>query len=413
MTQQATQITEDTVRELSRSLGEPAWLAERRVAAWRQFEAMAMPSGIEEEWRRTDLSQFDLEGDLARFSLSQAPAPPPPPDAPGWRPYPPGVVIADLSQAARSHEALVREYLDSVVRPGEWKLQALAAALWSKSTFVYVPAGLETRLSLQHLGEAGVPLFARVLVIAEEGSSLTVIDESRSPDGGPQALIAGAVEVIQRPNSLVRWFDIQRWGNEAYNFTTMRARLGHGAQFLACNVGIGGRLTKGRIEAVLEGEGSQAELIGVSLGNGRQHFDYITLQDHLAPKTTSDLLYKAALTERSSEVWYGTVRIHGGATGSDANQTSRNLLLSETAKAAPIPVLEIEQYDILRCSHGATAGPVDEEQLFYLESRGIPHDEAERLLVDAFFQEVLDRIPDEAVRGDVRAALAAKLEGST
>jgi Fe-S cluster assembly protein SufD len=132
----------------------------------------------------------------------------------------------------------------------------------------------------------------------------------------------------------------------------------------------------------------------------------------LAPRTTSDLLYKAALTGRASEVWYGTVRIHGGATGSDANQTSRNLLLSSTAKAAPIPVLEIEQFDILRCSHGATAGPVDEEQLFYLESRGIEHDEAERMLVDAFFQEVLDRIPDESLRERVQGALAAKLEAS-
>src|SRR5581483_6322871 len=282
MTQQATQITEDTVRAVSRSLAEPGWLAERRVAAWRQFEAMAMPSGIEEEWRRTDLSQFDLEGDLSRFALPEAASAAPSPGTAGWRPYPPGVVIADLSQAARSHEALVREHLDSVVQPGEWKLQALAAALWTKGTFVYVPAGLGTNVSLQHLAQAaGVPFFGRVLVIADEDSSVTIIDESRSPDGGPQTLVAGAVEVVQRPNSRVRWFDVQRWGDEAYSFTTMRARLAQGAQFLACNVGLGGRLTKGRIEAVLEGEGSQAELIGVSLGNGRQHFDYVTLQDHL------------------------------------------------------------------------------------------------------------------------------------
>ena len=251
-----------------------------------------------------------------------------------------------------------------------------------------------------------------MLVVAEEDSSVTIIQESDSPDSDQQTLISGAIEVVQRPNSRVRWFDVQRWGRSAYNFTTVRAHLEAGAEFLTCNLGLGGRLTRARIDAFLQGEGSRAALIGLSLGGERQHFDYNTLQDHVGRKTSSDLLYKAALTGHSSEVWYGTVRIHGGATGSDANQTSRNLLLSETAKAAPIPVLEIEQYDILRCSHGATAGPVDEEQLFYLESRGIEHDEAERMLVDAFFQEVLDRIPDAAVRERVQTALVEKLERS-
>jgi Fe-S cluster assembly protein SufD len=404
-------ITEQTVRDLSRLRDEPEWLRTRRVEAWRAFETMAMPTGLEEEWRRTDLSGLDLEGDLSRL----APPPPAPPstsDGSGWQPYPPGVVIKDLAEAARTHEDLVRPHLHSVVQPSEWKLQALAAALWSQGTLIYVPAGLETNVSLTSVGKGAEPLFSHLLIVAEENSSVTIIQEDESPDSEQQSLIGAAVEVIQRPNSRVRIFDIQRWGANVYSFSTTRAKLAQGAHFLACNVGLGGRLTKARIEAILEGEGSQADLIGLSLGSDRQHFDYNTLQDHIAAKTTSDLLYKAALTGRSSEVWYGTVRIHGGATASDANQTSRNLLLSESAKAAPIPVLEIEQYDILRCSHGATAGPVDEEQLFYLESRGIDHDEAERMLVDAFFQEVLDRIPDEAVRERVQEALAAKLEAA-
>jgi Fe-S cluster assembly protein SufD len=408
LTQQATtQITEETVSELSRALNEPEWLRARRIEAWRAFETMAMPTGDEEEWRRTDLSEFDLESDLSRLGPMTTGEP---------SAAPAGVVFTSLSRASRENEDLVRQHLHSLARPTEWKLQALAAALWSQgSAFVHVPAGVDVTDPVHHLVSArggGLPGFNHLLIVAEENSSLTIIQEDESPDSPEQSLISGTVEVIQRPNSRVRWFDMQRWGSNAYNFATVRARLEQGAEFLACNVGLGGRLTKGRIEAILEGEGSRAELIGLSLGSGRQHFDYITLQDHLAPKTTSDLLYKAALTERSSEVWYGTVRIHGGATASDANQTSRNLLLSDHAKAAPIPVLEIEQYDILRCSHGATAGPVDEEQLFYLESRGIEHDEAERLLVDAFFQEVLDRIPDEAVRERVQTALAAKLEAS-
>jgi Fe-S cluster assembly protein SufD len=137
----------------------------------------------------------------------------------------------------------------------------------------------------------------------------------------------------------------------------------------------------------------------------------VTLQDHIGARTSSDLLFKAALTDRASEVWYGTVRIQKGASMSKANQTSRNLLLSDHAKAAPIPVLEIEAFDVERCSHGATAGPVDQDQLFYLQSRGIPPKEAERLLVEAFFVPALDRIPVASLRERVAAALARKLEG--
>src|SRR5262249_35213055 len=160
--------------------------------------------------------------------------------------------------------------------------------------------------------------------------------------------------------------------------------------------------------AYMNGEGSRAEILGVTFGAGKQHFDYNTLQEHVAPHTTSDLLFKAALTDASSEVWYGTVHIGKGASESQANQTSRNLLLSDQAKAAPIPVLEIEAYDVLRCSHGASAGPLDEEQSFYLESRGIPAKEAQRLLVEAFFHEVVDRIPNEALRERVESVLQAK-----
>ena len=417
MTQQtAAGLTEQTIRELSRARNEPEWLTARRAEAWRAFEAMAMPTGEEEEWRRTDISGFDLDGDLSRLSFPLV--------APGIQPGAAGdraskgrdqVVHLRLSEAATSHETLVREHLHSVVQPTEWKLQALQAALWREGTFLYVPRGVEVEVPVGLLLKStvpGEPCFAHLLVIAEEDSSITIIQEDQSPDAEQQSLVSAAVEIIQRPNSRVRLFDIQRWGANAYNFTTVRAKLDKGAQFTTCNVGLGGRLTKARIEALLEGEGSTANLVGLSFGNERQHFDYNTLQDHVGSKTTSDLLYKAALTGHASEVWYGTVRIHTGATGSDANQTSRNLLLSESAKAAPIPVLEIEQYDILRCSHGATAGPVDEEQLFYLESRGIEHDEAERMLVDAFFQEVLDRIPDEAVRERVQTALVEKLEAS-
>jgi Fe-S cluster assembly protein SufD len=209
----------------------------------------------------------------------------------------------------------------------------------------------------------------------------------------------------------VRLLEVQRWGPGAFAFSTIRAHLAQGAEFGASLIGLGSRLSRTRLEVSLEGEGARTELVGLSFGDGDQHFDYLTLQDHLAPRTASDLLFKAALSDQASEVWYGTVRIRKGAGQSEANQTSRNLLLSDHARAAPIPVLEIEAYDVLHCSHGATAGPLDEDQRFYLESRGIPPAEAERLLVDAFFREVLDRMPAGNLRGRVERTLARKVRG--
>ncbi len=430
MTQETASLSEKTVRDRSAAAQEPEWLLQRRLDAWRAFEAMAMPTGLEEEWRRTDLSEFDLAGAIA--GIERGPERPARLSTARARSEVAGLIAArdgrtaerylapetdnrvlflDLQQAAREHPDLVRDHLHSLVTPTEWKLQALQAAVWSGGALVYVPRGVEVALPLRYVSSAsgpGLSLFPHLLVIAEDDASVAIIQEGRSPDGEKQSFVSGAIEIIAGANARVQHFDVQRWGSDAYSFSTLRARLGPGAELTSVAVGLGGRLTKARVEALLVGEASRANLIGVSYGDGRQHFDYNTLQDHLGPRTSSDLLYKAALTDRASEVWYGLVRIHKGASQSDANQTSRNLLLSDTAKAAPIPVLEIEAYDILRCSHGATAGPLDEEQLFYMESRGIPADVAEELLVDAFFREVFDRIPNASVRKSAESALAEK-----
>jgi len=290
-------------------------------------------------------------------------------------------------------------------------LAALQAAAWQGGAFVYVPRGADVQLPLRYaIAQADSLIAPHLLIVADEDSSVTVIQETVSNGGDAQALVSGAVEIVARPNARVRFLEVQRWGAGVYNFSTVRARLDRGASLTAALVGLGSRLTKTKLEAVLEGEGASAELLGLSFGDGQQHFDYGTLQDHIGAHTSSDLLFKAALADSASEVWTGTVRIRKGASQSAANQTSRNLLLSDKSKAAPIPVLEIEAYDVLRCSHGASAGPLDEDQRFYLQSRGIPKDEAQRLLVEAFFQPVLDRMPAAVVRERLEAALAAKIE---
>jgi Fe-S cluster assembly protein SufD len=275
-----------------------------------------------------------------------------------------------------------------------------------------VPAGVEVELPIEYglgITEAGLLVAPHVLIVADQNSRVTVIQESLSADADGLSVVSGAVEVIVRQGGQVRFVDVQRYGQNVQNFSTARALVAKDASFQAIEVGLGGDLTKARLDAKLEEPGGRAELLGLFLGDGDQHFDYDTRQDHIAPHTISDLLFKSTLTERSSMVWTGVVDVRKTASQAEANQTSRNLLLSDQAKAAPIPILEISAYDVAKCSHGASVGPVDEEQLYYMQTRGIPADEAERMLVEGFFAEVVERVPSERLRGRVQKALAAKV----
>jgi Fe-S cluster assembly protein SufD len=211
----------------------------------------------------------------------------------------------------------------------------------------------------------------------------------------------------------VEYYSINRWGDGVYNFNTVRAVLGRDAEFTAMAAGVGSKLTKMRIDVQMPQPGARTQLLGVTYGSGDQHFDYNTLQNHVGDHTISDLQFKSALDGSASLVWYGITRINPTAGGSEANQTSRNLLLSEQAKAAPIPILEIEAWDVSKCSHGATAGPVEEGELFYLQSRAIPRPIAEQMLVEGFFADVIDRVPNADVRARVMGEVLRKMGGAS
>ena len=395
-------ITETTVSALSQKLGEPDWLLQRRLDALRAFDAMSMPNPLDEEWRRTDLKRIDLEAALAATGESSVQL--------LSDELPEKVVFSDLSEAASQHEELVKQNLHDLVKPSEWKLSALEASAWQQGALIHVPAGVEVEVPLTYaLAQGGATLLTHLLIVAEPNSSVTVIRDSSGGAASGQSLASSAVEIVARPDSRVRFVDLQHMNDGATSFSTIRARLERGAEVSAALLGLGGALTRTKLEVSMEGEGSRAEMLGLGYGTGEQHFDYVTLQDHIAPRTASDLLFKAALDGESSMVWNGTARIQKDAGQSEANQTSRNLLLSEHAKAAPIPVLEIEAHDVLRCSHGATAGPLDEEQRFYLESHGIPPVEAQQFLVEAFFREVLDKLPAGVDQEAIERLIATKL----
>jgi Fe-S cluster assembly protein SufD len=398
-------VTLADVERISARNEDPDWLREARLDAFRLYESLDLPDPGDEQWRRTDVGALDLEG------LREQPAAVDielPPAAIGQ-----GVVAMPLATAARSHDALLRDRLYSVVGPDEWKYVALNAALWSGGALIYVPKGVEVAEPL-HVGtsaSAGTLAFPRLLVVAEQHSRLVLIDESASP-GGARSFVSGAVEIIAGDGASVEYYDVNRWGDQVYNFKTVRAVLGRDARFLAMAAGIGSALTKMRIDTLMPQPGARAELLGVTFGSGAQHFDYNTLQDHRGDHTVSDLQFKSALTGSAALIWYGVTRINPGASAAEANQTSRNLLLSDHAKAVPIPILEIEAYDVAKCSHGATAGPVDENELFYLQARGIPRHVAERMLVEGFFADVIARVPGQALRQRLMAAVLEKAGGS-
>jgi Fe-S cluster assembly protein SufD len=246
------------------------------------------------------------------------------------------------------------------------------------------------------------------LIVTGANSRVTVIEDYRSSDGDILAL--PVVEVVPGPGSEVRSITLHRWGANTRVFSEQRLLTNRDSAFIGLNIVVGGKVVKGHLTASLEGRGSSSELLGVCLGSDSEHIDFFTLQDHIGADTRSDLLYKAALRDHSRAVYYGLTRVGLGARNADANQENRNLLLSKTAKADSDPVLEILTNDVIRVSHGATAGPVDEEQLYYLQTRGIRLADAEALLVRAFLGAVLARVPSEGLRDELAAIVDAKLE---
>jgi len=399
-------FTREAVEALSGLHGEPEWLRARRLESFALFERMALPdTKRDKDWRQVDLKGLNLDSFAAFQPPDGRPAMVPMPQmagvlaqrgtAEGTAEIDPsltarGVIFCPLGKAAREVPELVQSHLFSGVRPERDKLAALHGALFSGGTFLYVPDGLTIDRPLMSRfwsGGGGATTLPHTVVVAGKGSSFHYVEEFiGAPDDSP-SLASGSAELFLNDGANLGYVALHRWSPQAWQFANQRIRLLRDAHLRMVNVGLGGRLARIRMEAMLEGPGSSAELRGLFFGTEQQAFDFRTLQDHLAPNTTSDLLYKGALRDTAKSAYVGVVRVEKNARGTSANQANRNLLLSEKARATSEPILEIENNDILRCSHGATVGPVDPEHMFYLESRGIPHSVAQRMLVEGFLAE--------------------------
>lgn len=419
MTQTLSQtgFTDSAFDQLLGSRDEPGWLTEQRRTAWQTFCERELPKQKEEEWMRTDIRLFKLDkygipngqvqGQAATPLLSQGV------ELGGsasalngastgvqlnakWANK--GVVFCSLDEAAREHSDLLRQYLHTAVDPHFDKFSALHASCWTSGIFLFVPSGVVIDQPLHALGsisDGGVDL-AHTLVVLEENAEATLLSEWGSPGDNDAGLFCGATELIQKPNSHLRFVSLQDWGKGVWHFGHQKAIVDRAASLQWTVGALGSRLSKVNQHVELVGEGAECQVNGVMFTEGKQHLSYHTLQHHVAPSCRSDFLYKAALQDSSRTVWRGMIKVNPGAQKTDGYQRNDNLLLSDSSRADAIPGLQIEADDV-RCTHGSTTGRVDDELIFYAMCRGFTRKEAIRMIVTGFFQQVFDRVTIESV----------------
>lgn len=460
-TKAITELQEKDVLVLSERKGEPEWMKQRRWHAWRSFRDIPRPTTRDESWRRTDIRRLKLHkiapatGDAGlddgSTHVSRSPTAPgkPTPALPArlsavfdgaeqaglllhadggavhaaldGKLERQGVILTAMDTAVREHGDLLQRFFMTRAVPiaangsdrdasSDDYFAAMHGALWSGGTFLYVPREVQVALPLRAVTWAGpgVNSFTHTLVVVEAGARVTLIEEFASDDSGDQALHNGVVELIVRDGAQLDYVSVQNWDHRAHNFTTERAIIERDATLHWIVGGIGSRLTKSFIDASLVGAGATALMSGLFFGAGRQHLDYDTQQNHVAPHTTSDLLYKVALQDQARSVWQGMIKVFPGAQKTDGYQANRNLILAQTARADSIPGLEIEADDV-RCTHGATVSQLDPEEVFYLRSRGLPLEETQRLIVQGFFTPVIERIALPSVRARLADEIAKKI----
>ena len=380
-----------------------------------RYQALPLPTTKDEHWRFTDLRGFDPDA-WSAGAIEQSEVA--------------SLLDLDVAAAATIDETAVRisevgslpegvrfeplqddnPLVGSLVAPDD-KLRAHNAAVWQNGLLVHVAQDvvLEKPLYLRVSSTApGGSLFWRVLVVAEPGSRFTLVQELTSADEELESYVNGVVEVVVRDGAKAEIVDVQRLSRKAWLFASFHASVERDAELDWVEGGFGSAKGKVWIQNDLAGRGATSRVTGAYFADGSQHLDYDTYQLHAAPDTTSDFAFKGALRDTAATVWRGMIRVEEGAQKTNAYQENRNLLLSKSAHADSIPGLEIMANDV-RCTHGATLGQVDREQLFYLMTRGLSRAEAERLIVRGFFQDVLDRVELEPVREALSAALEARI----
>jgi Fe-S cluster assembly protein SufD len=451
---------------LAQSKNEPEWMRARRHEAWHLYEETPLPAANDELWRRTKLDDLNLD-EVIPFAISSSDASTALPEkfqqiandanaggivaqsnscnahvrlADDLKKR--GVIFCDLDTAIRDHANLVKQYLMTQAvtytenryasaKPstaasgkhegggygntiGDLKFAALHGAFLNGGTFLYVPRNVIIDLPLQALTYFDAPnvaMFTHTLVILEEGASVKLIENFASKENEAQRFSNSAVELILKPGANLQYFHLQDFARNVWHFTSQTALLNRDAQLTWLTGTLGSAVTKAFLDCKFLGAGANAAMLGFFFGDGTQHFDQHTFQNHIVGHTASDLLFKGALKDEAYSAFRGLIRVNPTAQRSDAYQANRNLLLSQHAHADSIPELEIEANDV-RCTHGATVGPIEPEQIFYAMARGIDRVNAEHLIVEGFFDPLMQKIPLESIRDELAQAIHCKIGSS-
>lgn len=427
-------FTREAVEQLSAYLNEPEWMLKFRLQAFDTYESLPVPTTNMEEWRRTDIRRLkwdeigpSLNGDagaeaqIPEFLGKQLTT-----DEAGGNMLQvdgvvksltiseeltaQGVIFCDMHTAVSQHPDLIQKhFMTEGVRPDEGKFAALHAAFWRGGTFLYIPKNVQAVAPLHSvLWVENGKTFTHTLVVVEEGGEAIFMDEYASANGEAQGFHNGVIELLVRDNASLIYAGLQDFGTNMWQFNHECGRVGRDGKLDWVTSMMGTRLTKAFQTLELDQPGSWGRMSGIFFTNGRQHLDLDTQQNHNAEDTVSDLLYKGALKDKSRTVWQGMIKALPGSQRIDGFQANRNLMLDKTARADSIPGLEIEADDV-RCTHASAIGRLDQEELFYLMSRGIPRKTAIEMSVQGFFDPLMRRIPFEGVRDRIFSRIVEKI----
>src|SRR5438034_806052 len=400
----------------------PEWFRDRQRVAWKQFESLPNPTRKDQAWRFSnvgllDLAKFQVGGTLTEeerdailersrgldevagrmvFAGDQLIERDVISDQLKKR----GVIFQSLERAMVEHADLFRKhFMSQPATLGSARFAALHQALVSSGTFLYVPRGVEIELPVEifhWLNGENASVFPHLLLVTDELAKVTVIEHFCSLDPQSPGFACGVNDLVAGPGAKVTYVCAQNWAENVVALQMNTTTVDHDASAMSLNLNLGSRYSPFRSLSRLSGEGGRSDLLAVAVAKHQQEFDARTLQDHISPHTASDLLYKNALDDRARTIFGGLIRVEPHAHFTDAYQKVRNLLLSDDAEANSMPGLEILA-DNVRCTHGATSGQVDEDELFYLRTRGIPVPVAQRLIVTGFLNEVIQRLDQSAI----------------
>ena len=428
-----TTITDAFSVDAARPLGGPDWLVARRVAAAERLSTISWPTADEEIWRYSRIGELDLdryrpfvEAELGLAGDERAPGGGPWGAEAGK--HAAMLVVRDgrvvhheidpsleakgvrVCGIATCDSADLEGLLGAASSSSEDAFTVLHDAFLAGGAFIQVPAGVvvEDPILVLHWCEGdGRASFPHTIVSLGENAQATVLDRFGSPE--TDHFVDAVTELLVADRAHLRYLSVQQHGSRTWHLGLQRAILGRDSVLHSSAVALGGDYARLRSETLLAGEGGESDQLAVYFADESQMLDFRTLQDHDAPRTRSNLLFKGAVENVARSVYSGLVRIRATAQKTNAFQTNRNLVLSEGAHAESIPNLEIEANDV-KCSHASTVGPIDDDQLYYLESRGIPPEDAERLIVLGFFDDVLERLPVSALSDGLRHSVVDKLE---